>query len=122
MPYKLLADLTAIIHLTFILFVILGGLLLIRWNRFAWLHIPAALWGALIEFKGWYCPLTNLELFLLEKSGASGYSRGFVAHYILPVVYPGEMTRELQIELGLFVIFLNIIIYGFVIYRYRTQK
>ncbi|MBI4825189.1 MAG: DUF2784 domain-containing protein [Nitrospirae bacterium] len=122
MPYKLLADLTAFIHLAFVVFVILGGLLLIRWNRFAWLHIPAALWGALIEFKGWYCPLTGLELFLLEKAGASGYSRGFVAHYILPVVYPGEMTRELQIGLGLFVVFLNIIIYGFVIYRYRIRR
>lgn len=121
MPYKLFADLTAVIHLGFVVFIILGGLLILRWKRFAWFHIPAAIWGALIEFKGWYCPLTYLEIFFLQKAGAEGYRHGFVEHYILPVVYPAEMTRDLQIGLGLFVISVNIIIYGFVIYHYRTE-
>ncbi|MBI4842706.1 MAG: DUF2784 domain-containing protein [Nitrospirae bacterium] len=122
MNYKAMADATALAHFLFVLFVIFGGLIVFKWRGAAWLHLPAALWGALIEFFGWICPLTHLENFFREKAGAVTMERGFVAHYILPLLYPAELTKGLQIKLGLFVIFLNIIIYGFVICRHRTKK
>ncbi len=122
MPYKLFADLTALVHLLFVIFVIIGGLFVFKWKRIAWIHLPAAVWGALIEFAGWYCPLTNLEIFFLEKAEIAGYKHGFVEHYILPVIYPAALTRELQIILGLFVVSVNIIIYMLVIYQRGRKK
>src|SRR5436190_18204465 len=88
MLYQLLATLVAILHATFILFVVIGGVLVTRWPRLAWIHLPAAVWGMLIEFAGWYCPLTSLENALLRRAGRAGYSGGFVAHYLFAVIYP----------------------------------
>ncbi len=113
----LLADLVVAAHFLFVLFVVLGGLLVLRWPRVAYLHIPAAIWGAAIEFLGWICPLTPLEHWLRRRSGGAGYSGGFIEHYILPVLYPSALTREIQLILGFLVIAVNLGIYGYVAHR-----
>lgn len=115
--YRLLADLTVVAHFVFVLFAVGGGLLVLRWRRVVWLHIPAAVWAALIEFYGWVCPLTPLENWLRVRSGASGYRGGFIEHYILPVLYPRALTRELQIVLGIFVLVVNLAIYSWLLIR-----
>ncbi len=115
--YRLLADLTVVAHFVFVLFAVGGGLLVLRWRRIVWLHIPAAVWAALIEFYGWVCPLTPLENWLRVRSGASGYRGGFIEHYILPVLYPRALTRELQIVLGIFVLVVNLAIYSWLLIR-----
>jgi len=122
MLYSLLADITVILHLVFILFVILGGLLALKWRRMAWVHIPAAIWGALIEFMGWICPLTPLENQLRRLAGESGYTGDFIGQYLLPLIYPGELTRELQLLLGVGVIVINVLIYFFVIRQAIKQR
>jgi Protein of Unknown function (DUF2784) len=111
MLYKLAASALALIHLAFILFVVFGGLLLLKWPRVMWLHLPAAVWGALIEFAGWYCPLTSMENAMLRRAGQSGYTGGFVAHYIFRVIYPAGLTRGLEIAIGVFVLVVNLSVY-----------
>ena len=112
--YGVLADLVVGLHFLFVLFVILGGLLVLRWLRLAYLHIPAALWGAAIEFAGWICPLTPLEHSLRRQAGGTAYSGGFIEHYILPVLYPSALTRDIQVMLGVLVIGLNLTVYAYV--------
>ena len=112
MIYRALADLVLVVHLTFVLFVVLGGLLVLRWPRAAWLHIPAAIWGVLIEYTGWICPLTPLENSFRARGGEMGYSGGFIEHYIQPLLYPAGLTRGTQIALGSFVLLLNLGAYG----------
>lgn len=112
--YGLLADLVVGLHVVFVAFVVLGGLLVLRWPRVAYLHLPAAVWGAAIEFAGWTCPLTPLENFLRRRAGDSGYSGGFIENYLLPVLYPSALTRDIQLVLGLLVIVINLGIYGYV--------
>lgn len=97
--------------------MVLGGLLVLRRRRIAWLHVPAFVWGAAIEFGGWICPLTPLENRLRGMGGAGGYAGGFVERYLVPVLYPGELTREIQIALGLAVLLINLAIYGFLLRR-----
>ena len=111
MIYRGLADLTLIVHLAFILFVILGGLLALRWPRLARVHIPIALYGAMIEFVGFICPLTPLELWLRRRGGETGYEGGFIEHYITAAIYPTGLTREIQIILGCLVLAINIAVY-----------
>jgi hypothetical protein len=115
--YGLLADLTVLLHAAFILFAVLGGLLAVRWPRIAWLHLPAVLWAAFIEFSGRICPLTPLENHYRELAGENGYTGGFIEHYILPVIYPAGLTRNIQLGLGLGVLVVNIVAYGIVIRR-----
>lgn len=119
MSYRLLADLVVVVHLAFVVFVVLGGLLVLRRGWVAWLHLPAALWGALIELFGWVCPLTPLEQWLRRRAGEAGYPGGFVEHYLLPILYPGELTREIQVMLGVAVLVLNLAVYGWVLRRRR---
>ena len=114
MAYRILADTVLVIHLSFILFVVAGGLLVRRWRGVAWVHIPAAAWGALIEFMGWVCPLTPLEIWARSRAGGTGYSGGFVEHYLLPVVYPAALTHEIQMVLGASVLILNVFIYAWI--------
>jgi hypothetical protein len=97
---RALADLVVIVHLTFIAFVALGGLLALRWRWVPWLHLPAVGWAALLEFLGLTCPLTPLESWLRRLGGATGYLSGFVERYVLPIVYPTALTREWQVALG----------------------
>lgn len=122
MLYRLLADLIVVVHLAFVLFVILGGFLLLRSKRAAWLHLPAVLWAALIEFGGWVCPLTPLENWLREKGGAIPYRSDFIEHYIIPLLYPVFLTRGLQIVLGFLVLAVNLGIYGWVCWRLAQNR
>jgi Protein of Unknown function (DUF2784) len=112
MLYRLLADLVVLVHSAFVLFVVLGGLLALRWPRAAWLHLPAVLWGAGIEFMAGICPLTPLENHLRRLGGEAGYRGGFVEHYVLPVLYPDGLTRGVQLGLGTFVLILNVVVYA----------
>lgn len=122
MLYRLAADLVATLHLVFVLFVIAGGLLVWHWPRVAWLHIPAVVWGAVIELLGWICPLTPLENRLRHLAGAAGYEGGFVEHYLLPVLYPATLSRSLQIALGCSVLLINLLLYGWLVgRRYRRS-
>jgi len=122
MSYRLLADTALVLHFAFILFVILGGIIVIWWPKVIWLHIPAAVWGALIEFAGWTCPLTPLENWFRAKDGQTGYSGGFIEEYILPVIYPAGLTREIQIALGILLILVNLAIYWKVFHKSFFKK
>jgi hypothetical protein len=106
-----LADGVVAIHFAFIAFVMLGGLLALRWPRLAWVHAPIVIWGVVIEFVGFVCPLTPYENWLRHRGGEQGYAGGFIQHYLLPVIYPSGLTREIQIALGIFVLALNGMIY-----------
>jgi len=108
---RALADLVVVVHLTFIVFVALGALLALRWRWVPWLHLPAVGWGALLEFFGFTCPLTPLENWLRRLGGAQGYSGDFVDRYVLPLVYPATLTRELQVALGVLVCAVNGTVY-----------
>ena len=119
---RLSADLVIIAHSAFVLFVILGGLLVVRWPKLAYLHLPAALWGAWIEFSGRICPLTPLENALRRQAGEAGYSGGFIEHYILPALYPSGLTRTTQAALGLIVVLINLGIYGYLVLRKRPAQ
>ena len=121
MIYRVLADLILVVHFAFVLFVVLGGLLVLRWPLVAWLHIPAAIWGVLIEYTGWICPLTPLENSFRLKGGEAGYSGGFIQHYIQPILYPAGLTRSTQLVLGSLVLILNLAAYGIVFARTRNQ-
>ena len=114
---KLAADLVVLLHFAFILFVVLGGLVVFRWPKFMWLHIPAAAWGAFIELTGRVCPLTPLENRLRIAAGETGYSGGFIEEYLIPVVYPDGLTRLVQISLGVSVVAINLIFYGLLVAR-----
>jgi hypothetical protein len=122
MLFKALADLVVLIHLLFIAFAVFGAALAVRWRWMPWIHLPAAAWGAAIEFMGWYCPLTPLENWLRRASGGMGYSQGFIERYIIPLMYPGNLTRELQIVLGCVVVGVNLAIYFFVWRQARHPK
>ncbi len=122
MLYRLLADLVVVLHAGFVLFVVLGGLAALRWPRAAWLHLPAAVWGAGIEFLGGICPLTPLENQLRQLGGEAGYAGGFVEHYLLPVLYPQALTRGTQYVLGGFVVLLNLAVYAWVWRRWRRSR
>ena len=111
MWYLWLADMILCLHAGFVLFVIFGGLLVLRWRWIAWLHLPAAAWGAFVEFTGWICPLTPLENWLREQGGETSYRSDFIAQYLLPMLYPGDLTRDLQWLLGTGVVVLNIAVY-----------
>jgi hypothetical protein len=111
----MLADLVVVVHSLFVIFVVLGGLLALRWWKVIYLHLPAVAWGAFIEFAGGICPLTPLENALRRRAGLAGYQGGFVEHYILPVLYPTGLTHKVQLVLGALVIGINIIVYAVVL-------
>jgi hypothetical protein len=120
--YGRLAELVVVLHFCFVLFVLFGGALALRWPKMVWIHLPAAAWGALISFAGWVCPLTPLEKWLRRQGGAAGYEGGFIEHYILPVLYPRGLTHEVQIALGVIVILLNVLIYRHVYRQFRRRN
>jgi len=119
---RIAADALVLVHLVFILFVLFGAWLVLRWRRLAWLHVPAFLWGAAIEFLGAVCPLTPLELRFRQIAGETPYSGGFVNHYIMPLIYPAGLTPSIQLWLGVFVVVLNAAIYGYVMVRARRRS
>src|SRR5438552_4436510 len=106
MLYRLSADLVLVLHFGFVAFVVLGGVLVLRWPRLRWAHLPAVAWGALIEFAGWVCPLTPLEVLLRRRGGEAGYSGDFIDHYLTATLYPAGLTRRLQVALGTMVLLL----------------
>ena len=117
MIYRWLADLTVVAHGGFVAFVILGGFLAIRWRRLAWLHVPAAIWGVLIEVAGWICPLTPLENALRQRAGDAGYSGGFVEHYLVRALYPAGLTAGVRWTLAGFALAVNVLAYFLVVSR-----
>ena len=122
MLYCLSADLVLIVHLAFVLFVALGGLLVLLRPRIMWLHLPAVVWGALSEFLGMLCPLTPLETTFRELGGGTGYEGNFIEHYITAVIYPSGLTRGTQIALGFGVLLLNMAIYGYWLLRKKRSR
>jgi hypothetical protein len=122
MLYRTLADLVVILHLLFILFVVGGGFLALRWRWLVWLHLPCAVWGGLVELAGWYCPLTPLENELRKAGGASGYAGSFVAHYLLPLIYPTGLTRGVQLTLGALVLLVNGVAYILYVRQRRSRR
>ena len=115
MFWAILADAVVGLHLAFVAFVVGGGLAVLRWPRLAWIHLPAAAWGVIVEIAGWVCPLTPLELALRARGGAEGYRGDFVGQYVLPVLYPENLTRPTQVVLGAFVIVVNVAVYGWMV-------
>ena len=122
MVYQALSNIVLLSHLAFVLFVVLGGFLVLKWKSLAWLHVPAFLWGALIELAGWVCPLTPLENWLREKGSGLVYRTDFIEHHILSLLYPTTLTRSSQIFLGLFVLSLNLGLYGWILWRTAPKK
>lgn len=116
------ANLVVLTHLAFILFVVCGGLLALRWARAAWIHVPVALYGTLIELVGWTCPLTPLENHLRRRAGQGGYAGGFIEHYVLPIIYPGELTEAIQVAMGVAVLVVNVGIYWLVVRRHHRSR
>ena len=115
--YRLLANAVVGFHALFIVFIVLGGLLAWRWRWVALGHVPAAIWGVLIEYRGWICPLTPLENSLRVKAGQAGYSGGFVEHYLLPAIYPSGLTPRMQAGLGTLVLAVNVVAYTIFVRR-----
>ncbi|MGH8177646.1 MAG: DUF2784 domain-containing protein [Steroidobacter sp.] len=122
MLYRLLADATLVLHLLFVLFVVLGGFLVLRWRWVAWAHLPAALWGGYIELTGRICPLTPLENLFRQRGGEAGYAGGFIDHYIIGWIYPDGLTRNVQIALGLTVLVVNTAIYVWIFHGPRRKN
>ena len=119
---RALADLVLILHLAFIIFVVVGGLLALRWRWAPLVHLPAALWGVFIEVSGRVCPLTPLENSLRQAAGASGYSGGFVEHYLVSMIYPEALSVPLQLVLASLLVLANALVYGFVWRRSRRKR
>lgn len=119
---RVAADAVLLLHLAFILFVVFGGLLAWRWPWVAWIHVPAAAWGAFVELTGGACPLTGLENLLLAKAGLTGYSGGFIEHYLLGVIYPDSLARPTQALLGGLVVAVNLAVYGGRMRRRRQRR
>jgi len=120
--FRVLADVVVVVHLGFVVLVVLGGLLVLRWPRLAWVQLPAAVWGVAIEWAGWICPLTPLENSLRARGGAAGYSGGFVEHYLLALLYPAGLTRSGQFLLGVTVLLVNATAYGLLFARWRRAE
>ena len=115
--YRLLANAVVVMHALFILFVVIGGFLAWRRRWVAAIHIPCAVWGILIEYRSWICPLTPLENSLRARAGQAGYGGGFVEHYLLPVIYPSGLTPRVQMVLGTFVLAINVLAYAVLLRR-----
>ena len=119
--YRFLADMVVLLHFGFVLFVVLGGFLALWKPVLAWYHVPAAIWGAAIEFFGWICPLTHLENMLRAKGGVAAYGSGFIDTYIMPLLYPADLTQAMHIGLGLVVLGVNTVIYWRFWHKHRGR-
>lgn len=117
MSYALAAAAVLLLHLAFVLFVVFGALLVARWRVLAWLHLPAAAWGFFVELSGRGCPLTAWENLLRMRAGLEGYDGGFIEQYVLPLLYPGSLTREIQLGLAAGVVLVNLALYSWVFLR-----
>jgi hypothetical protein len=122
MIYRILADAVLVIHLFFIVFAVAGAFAVLRWRFLIWVHLPCAFWAIAIEWGGWLCPLTPLEIYLRHSAGQAGYSGGFIQHYLLPIIYPHHLTREIQIGLGVGVLVINLVAYALVVYKAHVSS
>ena len=121
MLMRCLADLVLLAHLAFVVFVLIGGLLIACRSWWRWIHLPAAIWGLTVEATGWGCPLTRLENTLRRAAGEAGYDGGFVEHYLIPLLYPDGLTRNLQFIFATVVLVVNVAIYFGVARRRRLK-
>ena len=119
--YEIAANLTLIVHFTFVLFVVFGALLFFVTTKIVFIHIPAFIWGSYIELTHSICPLTYLENLFLHKANLTTYSEGFIQNYLMPIVYPANLTKDLQIYIGIALIIVNMIIYGFIISKLKKS-
>jgi uncharacterized protein DUF2784 len=119
--YSLLADLVVLVHAMFAIFVVFGGVAVLRWPWVAWLHLPAAIWGGVIELKGWICPLTHLEIHFRRLGGEAGYEGDFIGHYLEPLLYPLWLTPRIQAIIGIGILMLNSAVY-FCLWRKESRK
>lgn len=119
--YRWLADLVVVAHVLFVVFAVFGGVLVLWRPRIAWVHVPVAAWAVLIEYVGWVCPLTPLENALRARGGTAPYHDGFIAHYVLPALYPVALTRNIQWVLGSIALGVNLLVYGVVLFRRRRK-
>ena len=122
MIYRIAADSILLLHLAFTLFTVLGGLLALRRPAFLWLHLTAVLWGVLIEWTDWVCPLTPLENFFRARGGETGYAGGFIEHYLVMLLYPEHLTIALRYLLVAGLVVANLIIYGYIFLVHRRRK
>ncbi len=122
MGYRLLADGVVVVHLCFVAYVVLGALLAFRWPKLVWLHLPALLWGIWIEFSGRICPLTPLENWLRQKGGEAGYSTSFIEQYVIPMLYPADLTASTQWLLGTLLVLINAALYGLLMRHNRRRQ
>ena len=121
MTYRVLAEIVLVLHFCFVIFVVLGGLLVLRRQRLAWLHVPAVVWGVLIEFLWWACPLTTLENHFRQLGGEAGYETGFIDYYVSAVLY-APLTPVIRITLGLLLVGFNLLIYLYLLQRYFSLR
>ena len=119
---RLAADAVLLMHLMFILFVLLGAAMSLRWRWMPCIHLPAAAWGFFVEAAGRICPLTYLENYFRLQAGQSGYAESFIEHYLLAVIYPAGLTREIQFALAGVVVVINAAIYGWLVFRRRGAQ
>ena len=122
MIYSFLADLLVVFHLVFILYVMAGALLIFKWPKTLWLHLPACFWGMIVEFTSWICPLTPWEIQLRRLAGEEGYTESFIAHYLIPIIYPSGLTPEVQMVLGGTVLIVNLSLYTLNLIKKRKRK
>ena len=122
MIYSFLADLLVLFHLVFILYVIAGALLIFKWTKTFWLHLPSCFWGMTVEFTGWICPLPPWEIQLRRLAGEEGYTGSFIEHYLIPIIYPSGLTREVQMVLGGTVLIVNLRLYTLILIKRRKRK
>jgi hypothetical protein len=121
MLFRLAAEAVLLTHLAFIVFALLGAAIAARWRWIVFVHLPAATWGFFIELTGRICPLTYLENYLRIKAGQSGYTESFIEHYLLPIIYPAGLTREIQFLIAAVVLAVNIALYGWICFRRRAS-
>ena len=119
MLYQISADLIVVLHFSFVLFVLFGGFLLIKWPRLMWLHLPSVAWGIFVEFSGWICPLTPLENWLRAQAGEATYAGDFIVRSLSSILYPDALTHEIQLILGTALLIVNLAIYRWL---WRTSR
>ncbi len=120
--YRWLADGVVLVHVAFVAFVMFGGFLALRWRAVVWAHVPAAIWGVLIEYAGWICPLTPWENWLRARAGEAAYSGDFIEHYVLRALYPSGLTPRVQLVLGSFALAVNVVAYSLLIRQMRAKR
>ena len=122
MIYSFLSDLLVVFHLVFILYVMAGALLIFKWQKALWLHLPACFWGITVEFTGWICPLTPWEIQLRRLAGEEGYTGSFIEQYLIPIIYPSGLNREIQMLLVSTVLIVNLSLYILILIKRRKRK